>query len=137
LKKQERSKLKRLSKNKVQVTFEGATDEKGPMGPPPVPLTPEVIPLATLKYWEDWYKAKIVKEEEGGAGGGGGDGVLKGAEGVSNANDNDEDDDDEVFEWLTGTGADGGALWRRLMSLPRDARVLELGCGGAVHVDSP
>lgn len=96
--------------------------------------------MATLKYWEDWYKAKILKEDEGGAGGVGVDddrgikeseakGAASSKDASANYDDDNEDDNDEVFEWLTGTGVDGGALWRRLMSLPRDARVLELGCG--------
>ena len=108
----------------------------GPVGePPPVPLQPEVIPLATLKYWDDWYKDRILKDDEVPArvvGSGEGIDVLEGAASANHDNndDDDDDDDDEVFEWLAGTGVEGGgALWRRLMSLPRDSRVLELGCG--------
>ena len=68
---------------------------------------PEVIPLATRGYWEDWYRDRVVRNGDPSA-----------------------VPEDDLFEWLAGSDAsDGGALWRAILTLPRSARVLELGCG--------
>ena len=46
----------------------------------------------------------------------------------------DDDEDPEVFEWLCGMRE--GVMWHRLMSLSRDAHVLELGCGISALAES-
>lgn len=104
-------------------------------------MDPDVIPLATLGYWEDWYRSNILHREDDDRRGRevvGAESPSASTSGIAHVErftqkDGGEEegveDDDDVFEWLSGTGAEGGAMWRRLMSLPRDSRVLELGCG--------